>query len=1592
MDVQFDDVVDDVESNFVVKDTIASSMLEIIDTPPYVDLPTSGSLNLNIVEREGRIKQVGIFPPVFSKMSVCNMMKLSKYVPNLDDSTYVKIKDLDPVFHIEFQDRKQTLGSINSNVIPDFIKLLCEDNEEPNNYDELAPRFLDRFNDISLAAYEEFNSNFTSLKDSRMFSSAKCSLRLSEAILSRANSIPRGHYYVTHAGSCDVFLIKRGRMRVSESGCIISRLSVVPSQHLNVLKKLYHIKILHSESNLTLVYYLPQTYSLTEIKLLNTLEWKLLSSCSYMPNFDRSDLSLIYMVSLNRGHEAFTVLSLLRYLIPSLNSPYSCIDKLWEEKLGNIIPCHLAHFLIRKVEEYSRKRQRIIVKTKESLVTLSDVTSANVVAKLPFSNKKGNIRELLFWTYLVSFTEGKTSSKRHVYLRLCNTLLEYKDDTYNRENLSVVKNQAELLKYYIIDRPITDMSIFKLLRTKSVFPKFSGKKLFDEVINVSENFSVEKINQLLFRSPVKINLSDRDDRSGEREIFVTDVQTICKLTVLERLAHDICEQLDSEMISKPGERKFQIFQGAVQSAYIRSKSDSKYVAFTLDASKWSTGDSLSIYEVMAETFWPDHTWIKDFLKDLANREVYLPKKFEDYLSKRGISNPIRGGAGWPQGFLNKFSTLKHYLMMTRFCSYVYSKLDKKLIISFFVHSDDSYILIESDELDSITIGWVWSCLVKACEEFCIRVNLKKSCIGSPISEFLSYFTVGGGTYVPQIKYLVSACSDLPGKGYPYDMLAGAERIRSFMRYAGQIVPATIMLTYMSHFIRRLYSMLPGMIMQSTNMLVPIECGGIWNASPLFTMFFGSRAHNAIVFKKDPNSIQACTKLWELIQYETTSGDWEAVDAALPIPILDYKFKNFAPYKGYIKCPDWHYLYISDLNYKEGLRAAKNMLSFKSIKLGYRNSSILATYQAILNHKKSEYYLGEKMIKLNEYIDHAYKMEGKPLSKEETLNLICRKSPVLLSLMDCIDASVEILSIQKVDVIGSTISILDSRTPGAFKITYPKYALAKILNLDINYPSYIMPGRFDLDIKLASQIINSMDDPITAFKKLNLSMPHPTYIHTQEPVRLDETFSINKVLDMVCQNFTLGKRIIVDLVNKEKSVPYRINYITLKPGSVDCIYASARLIQLGCDLNLNDEVCGVLLSSILYNKPQARQDMQYYIDFYFLLVHFNVTYDDIELKYKEDSNGVLLNYYGSKIYMDFSFQISLNKNDLGKRKLKKAIAFCTVLMMAKQLKVKVGRAALVNPELVLNYEEGEFSFEGGAIIKKWGKKSLRDVRIVDIGPDLKSDYKTCMLSELDEPFSKILFPTSPIDLREMKTEKWQPYHYGKKGFIPGLKPPETFKIKRDMMCKGVAVSDPLFQSIIIPSLTVKLSNGIVLEIPKMKDYKKRNIRKMDYESVVVFLVYLESVRYEKVDDPTKKPRDYKDRISQGSFFPSCFLLTPLAQREIFSRYVSTGYEFSDYTYFKRTRRKCFDLIQSFEGKPTPTSYNKAVDLAACTVAIMTMTMEESKDPIKFSETRKVLARGAYFCNMSVNFWLRIDNWDIFDKTEYGYEDEGDEELI
>lgn len=1099
--------------------------------------------------------------------------------------------------------------------------------------------------------------------------------RLAENIMHSSKSVKRKMIQVRTLGDGRILSLQtHSSLSNIESGPLCAFIIKMCDKDYEIYSKYQKLKVLfQNDKNETYVFVPWQSFDLTDCTIMLRSNYNLLVFPQFFTDGLDDDhyskvkkcLTLLTALIQCRNSQVFDILSSFRYIMPGILNDMHNISELIYDKFPRDITSPFNDYILVELFDWLMiVKQSLIIKNRAKTignVPIQDEYDVEFSCDLPFLNFRAtNFQQYLSITYLVSMSVGKTSQSRHVQLELAQTLIDWEDkaqnynaDEFNDDfdfNHRLVEMSANFLveSVELSDGQSEDL-ITKFLRTKGTISDNGREyfKLFDRVLyDIDHPIYDCKTSSLILKSKPKpiMRMAVRDDHAGKREIFVTSLPAVAALNVIESVAHGICEQLPSEHITLGGDQKVLVMQREAQSSLDFQEYGWTNFLGSEDASKWSTGDNPDIIELIwskiSKNVDPDLVLVlSEYIKSLKERTVLLQDNIKDYVKKRTGKDQIDLTMGWPQGFFNKISSLKHYLcycLALAMFKRKYTGQDKVVTIKFAVHSDDSRhrFSIETGGHMTKTLRFQYKlflqCVAWAKRKFLIRPNIKKSFYGGVVSEYLSNFQFHGSLFIPISKFVLNIFGDLSGSGYPTDVYAVMERIRHCLRLNVGNSLGKFMMNYASQYVLRLYSMLPGMkgydVYRNTRSNL-IELGGIFNCHPIYLLLIGCRAHDILVLRDNIQNVSNMIALSKSIEDLDENSPSEIYNHFLPIPVMSIPDKGKIRHvrrlynrEDLAEDEKWMPLFLNDLDLTKSAKVAKHLLYSQSMAKSYSSVPEGLMYARIQQGStRAGFRIDDKYYTFWEFVK---RIEGSKADVVDIYEDLLRSSPTLLALMNFRHVSdIYLGPLSRIHVQSSQVNKINILNPGSEDFKYLKYALASMAGLDINYPTYIDEDRLDTECDLLAARMsknqtlrdaNLRQDFPLIYKYLNLRNAKPTYLHLNKYIVDTDKLDMYELISIIMKNYSpavtgkvsIGKISSVFVTEKH----FRPENITYKRDRDDEVHTAAKVLNLAKTYLNNEEyqhfkndlkVAGKNMKVMCESHPFYSPNVGYYVDYYFI---------------------------------------------------------------------------------------------------------------------------------------------------------------------------------------------------------------------------------------------------------------------------------------------------------------------------------------------------------------------------------------------------------
>jgi len=1276
----------------------------------FLPFPSSKRSDISITEAD--IYQA------FPKVSYCLSSK-SDQINQILKSDLIEYGLMNEDKYTTKEGDKTALGSFAlksiRNIFEEISEIFIGKDEVSSNIDYLYENYStgNSLYEHEKKCIEQYKRVFDVIKETRLSNYTLLLERLSQIILHESSKIKSNKVLIRHTGDSRIILLMtRSQMRSVEDGPMCSFIIKMTRNDYESYIKAFKLKILFENDREELYIQVPwRSFDTNHCLIMSKANYHLYtyslllvddfySNKVVMNNFLKLMTGLIQC----RNTEVFNVLSVFRYILPGLFNKYHNIPELIMDKF----PCNVSspfndyiidEFLI-WIELHGNEYSHIDRTSDE--VDVDDLENYEVQfnAYLPFLNvQTTSFQKYLTIIYLVSSTIGKTSKEKHTILKLCNTIEEWQNkfisspELFNFDN-SVIKEASEYLKERCQEVQLkTSDGISKFLRTKGTYDESKTfMKLYDRVLDELRSTNRElTVNDVLedYDLSPKMRLAVRDDHAGQREVFVTTYQNVVALNTIETLAHDYCTQISSEHITLGGEKKFCKMQKEARNSIRDKKTGWINNIGSEDASKWSTGDNVEILSTIFSTL-SDSSLISQklerFILSMKSREIYFPETHKEYLNKRLMKNDfIFTNIGWPQGFFNKLSSIKHYLCYC-YSIALFKRLydgNERVKINFAVHSDDSRhrISVETDNtlISNKVYAFYLKCLFTAKKKFLIRPNFKKSFYSGVCSEYLSNYQFFGSLFVPVSKFCLNIFGDLAAIGYAGDLYIVLERVREVMRLNGGMIMGTFLMKYSSHYIRKLYSLLPGMDMYdhlrcTKNNL--IEFGGIYSVHPLLLLFMGSKAHDVLNYDENKEKIMSLAKYAETNNDNIDTDKFQKFDHFLTVPEQRISVKSrVEKVQRSDDCTQllddekWKTLYILDLPSSESRKVAESLLYTSSMFKAYSNMPEGVIHSMIQKNCKKNNYL-HNGLKLN-FWDHVKHLETLNGEERDIINTMIKGSPVLKSILNLLKSEIRVEDIGSKEVYSSQINEINIISPGNMNLNHIKYSFAKMFNLEINYPEYLADDIVDREIYEISKIMTGYSSYFKdrknipfLFKMLQIKTPKDIYIHMDYPIRKGQAINVYSIVSGLLSTYGPGYYGNVQ-IGKIKNVyindkTYIPQSITNKIEKYDEIHTIAKIISLlrtgnerkitSTEINDKVKIGDNDITTLLKEHPYTGGSMSYYLDYMYVTSIFKdesyLYVPSIKYQYREDEKMYIFKFKSEILYVNSNDEMFIDLTEKG----------------------------------------------------------------------------------------------------------------------------------------------------------------------------------------------------------------------------------------------------------------------------------------------------------------------------------------------------------
>lgn len=337
---------------------------------------------------------------------------------------------------------------------------------------------------------------------------------------------------------------------------------------------------------------------------------------------------------------------------------------------------------------------------------------------------------------------------------------------------------------------------------------------------------------------------------AKREFYVINLGAKALARVLENAYKILATRSSHEMISVPGDKKFECIQSAINEVILASeRRQDKMFEVNGDCTKWSACETMTSFLSMSfgleSVFGTEGTAINNAaICAWANKEIQIPQSIlqnlhfmSDATAYITETTTIHSTQNFLQGMFNYMSSMKA-VIATEFSVFCFHKLfpSRFLSISHLEHSDDYTLIVRVNDTKSFEDFRVVHKLIQ--KMFGINDSTKKTNVQKQVLEFISLFSFNGQLYYPLIKKTKEVGTNLPCTDFRSDYMCIQSRVAEAVRMGATIDSAYFMQRVHCASIADAYSVTPGMKNGTASILEcfsrPPELFGFPDTLPIFS--------------------------------------------------------------------------------------------------------------------------------------------------------------------------------------------------------------------------------------------------------------------------------------------------------------------------------------------------------------------------------------------------------------------------------------------------------------------------------------------------------------------------------------------------------------------------------------------------------------------------------------------------------------------------------------------------------------------------------------------------------------------------------------
>nr|AJG39263.1 RNA-dependent RNA polymerase [Wuhan Insect virus 3] len=346
---------------------------------------------------------------------------------------------------------------------------------------------------------------------------------------------------------------------------------------------------------------------------------------------------------------------------------------------------------------------------------------------------------------------------------------------------------------------------------------------------------------------------------AKREFYVINLGAKAMARMTENSYKELAKRCPNEMISIPGDKKFEHIQQSINNTLLASERKQDKLFFVNgDCTKWSACETMASFIAMNKNLEPVFgsdvcAYNSVVFASWANKQIQIPNSILQnlrYVSEATAyvtqDTTIRSTQNFLQGMFNYSSSLKAVISI-EFAVHMFKKLNpgEFIHVSHLEHSDDYNLSVRVKDIERFSLFRVYHKLSQ--KLFGINDSIKKTNIQRHISEFISLFSYNGQLSYPNIKKTKEVGTNLSCNDFRSDVMAVSSRVGEAVRLGISQESAYFMQRVHCCTIADAYSLTPGQRNGHPNVhtafSLPLEMFGFPDTLPVISAVIKGNAEN-----------------------------------------------------------------------------------------------------------------------------------------------------------------------------------------------------------------------------------------------------------------------------------------------------------------------------------------------------------------------------------------------------------------------------------------------------------------------------------------------------------------------------------------------------------------------------------------------------------------------------------------------------------------------------------------------------------------------------------------------------------------------------